>query len=221
MGFEIGWKKLKEETLNCSRRFSCKSQNLPRSISMTDIVQRVPYVQLPGDKAAADVDDTVLEANLDFRPDFINQGIPHVYLCGKAVPLNPGFIPTGDICVNLREAVGTLDTFTREPLGRLWDRECKQLKRITFEEHLKLQFEDVLQHVTVEQAVQLAIKTVRPKQGVLKFLKGLRERNVTMVFITNGADAISGPVLRHYFEKVLGEIHLVANILNDGKFHGL
>jgi FMN phosphatase YigB (HAD superfamily) len=188
---------------------------------MTDIVQYVQFVPPQLEKAAADVDDTVLEADLDFRPDFTREGISYVYLRGVAVPLNPGFIPTGDICVNLREAVGTLDRITREPLGRVWDRECKIEKRLTFEEHLRLQFEDVLQRITVEQAIDLAIKTVRPKQGVIGFMKGLREREITMVFITNGADAISAGVLRHYFGKVLGQIHLVANVLRDGKFHGL
>jgi FMN phosphatase YigB (HAD superfamily) len=187
----------------------------------TDIVQP-PYVHMPpGMKSAADVDDTVLEMNPDFQPNFTREGVQYVYLCGKAVALNPGFAPSGDICVNLREAVGTLDTQTKEPLGRAWDHQCKVTRELTFEEHLRLQFEDVLAHISVEQAVELAIRTVRPKAGVIEFLKGLRQRDINMVFITNGADAISGPVLRHYFEKTLGKIYLVANKLRDGKFSGL
>jgi hypothetical protein len=205
----------------CSRRFLLQNQITKELITMTDISNAIPIERLPGYKAGADVDDTALEANPDFKPDYISDGISFVYLCGQPVALNPEFVPTGDICINLREAVGTRDTITGEPFGRMWDRECKVHKRLSFAAHLKLQFEDVLQHITLEQAVELAILTVRPKPGAVKFMAGLVERGVTMVFITNGADAISGPVLKHFFGKVLGKIHLYANILRDGKFRGL
>jgi len=171
-------------------------------------------------KAAADVDDTVLEANPDFSPDFVSGGVRYVFLKGRLVALNPEFRTTGDTLVNLREAFGSLQD-DGEPWGRLWDRQCKLTGVLTFERHLELQFLDALQRITIEEAIEFAARTMRPMKGSIEFLGGLKARSITTAFVTNGADAIAGPVLKQFFGSVLDDIPVYANVLRDGIFHGL
>jgi hypothetical protein len=174
----------------------------------------------PAIKAAADVDDTVLEKNPNFGPDFLEGGIAYVELQGRPIALNPGFVPTGDTLVNLREAFGTLQD-NGEPWGRFWDHQCKRTREISFEHHLKLQFEDVLQSITIEEAIEFAIRTMQPMCCSAEFFAGLQERNISVAFVTNGADIIAGPVLKHFFGSVLDGFTLHANYLRrDGIFLG-
>jgi hypothetical protein len=181
-----------------------------------------PYIE-PSDeiKATFDVDDTVLEANPDFHPDYTQAGVRYVLLGGMAEALNPEFVQTGDTLVNLREAFGSRDPNTGEPLGRLWDRQCKLTGKLTFEEHLRRQFEDVLGRISVEQAIEFACRVMRPKKNVIPFLQGLHERGIVPIFVTNGADAIALPVLMHFFGNTIANIRCYANVLQDGKFRGL
>jgi hypothetical protein len=165
--------------------------------------QPVYIAELPGTVAAADVDDTCLEARPDWQPDQTVDDVSFVVLCGQLVALNPGFKPCGDTLVNLREAFGSYNE-SGELWGRIWDRNCK----------------DVLKRLTIEQCVEFAIKTMRPMNGFVNFLADIRNR-LTFVFVTNGADAIARPVLNHFFGSVLGEVIVHANLLQNGVFRGL
>jgi hypothetical protein len=186
----------------------------------TDHYQPVSIKELPGIVGAADVDDTCLEANPDWRPDQSVDDNHFVMLCGKLVALNKGFKPTGDTLINLRNAFGSYRT-PEQLWGAHWDYQCKVTHELTFEAHLKLQFEDVLQRITVEQAVEFAIKTMRPMRGFMTFLADIRDRLSFFVFVTNGADAIAQPVLNHFFGSILGNVIVHANLLQNGVFRGL
>jgi hypothetical protein len=175
---------------------------------------------LAGTVAGLDVDDTCLEENPDWQPDQIIDDVSYVTLRGTPVALNPEFKPCGDTLINLRRAFGSYrDRTTGELWGQYWDYQCKVTGDLTFEEHLKLQFEDVLKRITLEQAIEFVIRTTRPKKGFPEFLTSTKDL-LTFAFITNGADAIALPVLTHFFGNVLDELHVYANYLEDGAFMG-
>jgi phosphoserine phosphatase len=177
--------------------------------------------QLDGVYSGHDIDDTSLEKNPDFAPDFHRDGHAFVVLCGAEVRINDTFVPTGDTLVNLREAFGSVNPETGELWGRIWDRQCKDTKELTFEEHLRLQFEDAFKRVSVEQAIEFAQRTLRPKKGFSEFLTSLQESGVTPIFITNGADLIAGPVMQHFFHDVLPAPVIHANKLVGDQLIGL
>jgi hypothetical protein len=178
-------------------------------------------------KFALDVDGTVFESNSAFRPDEVRYGVRYVALDGVLVPLNPLFETTDDTLINLGDAFGSRQPGSVEPMRRLWDRQCKfpsefpREQRLTFERHLKLQFEDVLSHISLKQAIEFAIRTLQPKKGILNFFRLFRTA-LQFAFITNGGDAITDAVLQHFFGQVLDNAFLVyANRLTDGIFEGL
>jgi len=171
--------------------------------------------------AGFDIDDTSLELNPNFKPDGTKDGHRFVTLCGIDMPINDSFTPTGDTLVNLREAFGSTNPATGELWGRIWDRQCKDTGELTFEEHLRLQFEDVLRVLTLPQAIEFATRTLTPKKGFANFLKFLQENGVTPVFITNGVDLIAGPVIQHFFADVLPNAIIYANLLNGDQLTGL
>lgn len=181
----------------------------------------IKVTKLDGKVAAFDIDDTSLEHNPDFKPDFTRDGHSFVVLCGKEVQLNDTFVPTGDTLVNLREAFGSADPASGELWGRIWDRQCKITKEVTFEEHLRLQFEDVFKRITVAQAIEFAQRTLRPKVGFAQFLRDLQDLQVTPVFITNGVDKIADEVMKHFFGDILPEPIIYANILVGDQLKGL
>ena len=168
-----------------------------------------------------DIDDTTLEHNPDFKPDFYRDGHAFVLLCGAEVQINDTFVPTGDTLVNLREAFGSTNTATGELWGRIWDRQCKETKELTFEEHLRLQFEDAFKRVSVAQAIEFAQRTLCPKKGSVEFFTALQESGVTPIFITNGADLIAGPVMKHFYHDVLPSPVIHANKLVGDQLIGL
>jgi hypothetical protein len=168
-----------------------------------------------------DIDDTSLEKNTDFKPDFIRDGHAFVILCGSEVQLNDTFIASGDTLVNLREAFGSVHPETNELWGRIWDRQCKATKELTFEEHIRLQFEDAFKRVSVEQAIEFAQRTLRPKKGFSAFLVFLQASGVTPIFITNGADLIAEQVMKHFFGDVLPAPVIHANKLVGDQVLGL
>jgi FMN phosphatase YigB (HAD superfamily) len=190
------------------------------TMKKTDHRPAFHIAELDSITAVFDIDDTVFDPNEDFEPDYINDGTSYVILDGTPVQLNPLFRkPTGDNIVNAREAFGPLDE-NGTPLGRRWDRLCKVDGKMSFEEHLKRQIEEVLERITLEQWIEFCIKTLVPKRGVLQFMSGLRERGVAVVFVTNGADTIATAVLRHFFDAVLEKLIVYANLLRNGVFSG-
>jgi hypothetical protein len=168
-----------------------------------------------------DIDDTSLEENPDFKPDFLRDGHAFVILCGAEVQINDTFVPTGDTLVNLREAFGSVHPDTNELWGRIWDRQCKVTKELTFEEHIRLQFEDAFKRVSVAQAIEFAQRTLRPKKGFGAFLGFLQANGVTPIFITNGADLIAERVMKHFFSDVLPNPVIHANKLVGDQVLGL
>jgi len=187
--------------------------------------------------AGSDVDDTCMYAMPNWRPDQTHDGVDYMLLCGELVPLNKGFKPCGDTLVNLRRAFGSHREEDGQLWGQIWDQRCKNpatpKDRLTFERHLKLQFEDIVgrrpparhqiggHRLTIEQAVEFAIKTMMPMPGFVDFLANTHDK-LDFVFITNGADAIAQPVLNHFFGSVLGgKVNVVANLLENGVFRGL
>lgn len=184
-------------------------------------MSQIKVIKLTGIVSAHDIDDTSLEHNPDFKPDHVQDGHSFAVLCGQPVQLNDTFVPTGDTLVNLREAFGSANPETGELWGRIWDRQCKETKELTFEEHLRLQFEDVFRRITVAQAIEFAQKTLRPKLGFAQFLRDLQSLGVTPVFVTNGVDVIAGPVMKHFFGDIMPEPIIYANILVGDQLKGL
>lgn len=167
--------------------------------------------------ATFDIDGTILDRNPNFR--FPPDG--HLILDGQMVKINPTFVPTDDTLVNLREAVGSINPATGFPVGRDHDYQCRVMHEISFAEHLRLQFEDVLDHISVDQCIELAALTMVPKPGARTLMRKLTRHNVVPVFATNGADLIAHSVLCRFFGDILGTPSLVANKIVDGKFREL
>jgi hypothetical protein len=180
--------------------------------------------KIDGTIAGFDIDDTSLEQNPNFTADGEKDGRQFVVLCGSEVFINDTFKPSGDTLVNLREAFGSTDPATGELWGRIWDNQCKLSGELTFEEHLRLQFEDVFRAISLEQAIEFAKLTLKPKKGFANFLKFLQSKGVTPVFITNGADLIAEPVIKHFFADVLNQLPqptIYANKLIGDQLKGL
>jgi hypothetical protein len=177
--------------------------------------------KLVGPLAGFDIDDTSLELNPTFSADGEKDGRKFVILCGKEVFINDTFKPTGDTLVNLREAFGSTDPVSGQLWGRIWDNQCKNTGELTFEEHLRLQFEDVFRAISLEQAIEFAKRTLEPKKGFANFLKFLLANGITPVFITNGVDLIAQPVIMHFFADILPEPVIYANKLNGDQLTGL
>ncbi len=168
--------------------------------------------------AAYDVDDTVLDPRHEFCAPSGS-----LVLAGKSIRINPTFKPTGDTIINLREAVGSINPATGLPWGRDWDYQCKVTRELSFEQHLQLQYEDVLDRLTIAQAIELAVLTMRPKPGARSLMRKLLQwHKIESVFVTNGADLIAAGVLTHFFGDILGAPKIIANrIVNGRKFEAL
>ena len=163
---------------------------------------------MSGTQAVFDFDSTLQAPRRSFR--LPKRGIITLR-SGRRVRLNREFTGAfnGDTLSTLFDALAPRDS-SGAPMRRRWEEEQRQ-GVITNEELLRRQVEAVLLQVSVEDAIDLAARMLKPMRGAQHFMRALGQSDVEVVIASNGCDRLQAGLMTAYFPET--PFQMFANIL--------